>query len=372
MTISLGLVGLGQFGRAFVKAFKEHPDVARLALCDMDPQRLAAMAKQHDVKECYTSLDEICRSDIQALAIITQPWLHYSQVMQALGAGKHVYSAVPTVYGGEGNALLEQCDRLVQAVRRTGLTYMLGETTFFRRETIYCRQKVAEHAFGAFVYGECEYWHDIDLPNSNLREVARLRWGDQFGPDKGGDAPMHYPTHSTASMVSLMGAHMTSVSALGYRFPNDDWHRADTIWHNEFSNEVALYTMSNGATVRHMEGRRIGHPGYECFRLFGTEGSFLVDVAGSKWTSRTGWEPVDLTTATEPLPDALARDLGGHGGSHAYLVHEFVDSVNRERLPRTNIWEAVRYVAPGIIAHQSALRDGERLAIPDWGDAPQR
>jgi predicted dehydrogenase len=372
MAISVGLVGLGQFGSAFVKPFHEHPDVARFALCDLAPERLASVAREHDIHECYGSLDELCRSDIDAIVLITQPWLHYDQVMQALEAGKHVYSAVPTVWGYGGDTMLEQCDRLVETVRRTGLTYMLGETTFFRRETIYCRARVAEGALGRLTYGECEYWHDIDLPASNLREVARKRWGAQFGPDKGGDAPMHYPTHSTASMVSLMGAHMTSVSALGYLFPNDDWHHAGTIWQNEFSNEVALYTMSNGAIVRHMEGRRIGHPGYECFRLFGTEASFLVDVSGSRWTTRTGWEPVDLSDVSEPLPEPLASDLGGHGGSHAYLVHEFVDSVNRGRLPRINVWEAVRYVAPGIVAHQSALRDGERLPIPDWGDAPQR
>jgi len=71
-----------------------------------------------------------------------------------------------------------------------------------------------------------------------------------------------------------------------------------------------------------------------------------------------------------PLPPALAADPGGHGGSHAYLVHEFVSACVEGRPPRTNVWQAVRYLAPGIVAHQSALRDGELLSIPDWGDAP--
>lgn len=77
-----------------------------------------------------------------------------------------------------------------------------------------------------------------------------------------------------------------------------------------------------------------------------------------------------MTRFHEPLPEALAANLGGHGGSHAYLANEFVDSVNNGRQPRINVWEAVRYVAPGLVAHQSAMRDGERLEIPDWGDAP--
>jgi hypothetical protein len=61
---------------------------------------------------------------------------------------------------------------------------------------------------------------------------------------------------------------------------------------------------------------------------------------------------------------------GGHGGSHPYLVHEFVSAVAANRLPAINAWEAVRYMAAGVMAHQSALRDGELLAVPDWGDAP--
>jgi hypothetical protein len=60
----------------------------------------------------------------------------------------------------------------------------------------------------------------------------------------------------------------------------------------------------------------------------------------------------------------------GHGGSHPYLVHEFVDAVAHRRQPAINIWEAARYMIMGVMAHQSALKDGERLDVPDWGDAP--
>ncbi len=47
----------------------------------------------------------------------------------------------------------------METVKRTGQLYMFGETTFFRPETMYCRQKAAEGAFGEFTYAECEYFH---------------------------------------------------------------------------------------------------------------------------------------------------------------------------------------------------------------------
>ena len=71
-------------------------------------------------------------------------------------------------------------------------------------------------------------------------------------------------------------------------------------------------------------------------------------------------------------PDSQNADFvpRGHGGSHPYLVHEFCDAVANNRMPAINAWEAARYMAMGVMAHKSALRDGERLDVPDWGDAP--
>jgi len=363
MSISVGIVGVGMFGRAFIKLFKDHPDVHRLALCDLKADRLAEQATKFGITETYSSLDEICKTDIDALAIITQPWLHARQAVQAMEAGKHVYSAVPAAQS------LDECDQLVETVKKTGMIYMNGETSYFRPVTAFCRKKAEEGAFGEFVFCQAEYFHDL---SHGLYDVARNRWADQWGRDKTGGVPMHYPTHSICFPVSVMGAHMTEVSAQGFVYPDDDWFREDTISGNVFSNEVALFKMSNGATARIAEFRRIGYPG--CERpsgIYGTEGSFEHNWAGMVWADKNGAQSVQLTQHHEPLPEPLASDLGGHGGSHAYLVHEFVDSVNRERLPRINIWEAVRYCAPGFVAHQSALKGGELLKVPDWGDAPE-
>lgn len=120
---------------------------------------------------------------------------------------------------------------------------MLAETTYYRPETMFCRKKAAEGAFGQFVYAEGEYFHDM---SHGLYEVLRNRWGAEFGPDKTGDPPMFYPTHSTSGIISVMKARMVEVSAMGYVQPNDDWFRTDTIWRNPFCNQVALFRMSNG------------------------------------------------------------------------------------------------------------------------------
>ena len=363
MSISIGMVGIGMFGRHFIQLFKEHPDVHRIALCDLRSDRLAECSEKFEIDETYPTLDEICKTDIDALVIITQPWLHARQAIQAMEAEKYVYTAVPAARS------LEECDQLVEAVKSTGMIYMNGETSYFRPETAFCRKKAAEGAFGEFVYCQAEYFHDI---SHGLYEVAKNRWGKEWSRDRTGGIPMHYPTHSTSFVISVTGAHMTEVSAQGYVYPNDDWFREDTISKNTFSNEMGLFKMSNGATARICEFRRIGHPGCErASGIYGTEGSFEHNLAGRVWADKKGRQIVEPPVHHEFLPEPLASNLGGHGGSHAYLAHEFVDSVNRQRLPRINVWEAVRYCAPGFVAHQSALKGGELLKIPDWGDAPE-
>ena len=38
--------------------------------------------------------------------------------------------------------------------------------------------------------------------------------------------------------------------------------------------------------------------------------------------------------------------------------------------PPVNAWRAARFTLPGIVAWDSANKDGERLDVPDFGDGP--
>ena len=410
MGISIGLVGLGAFGSVFAPLFKSHPLVSRIALCDREPERIKQFADdpffkdKFNPRDVFDSLDAICRSDLDALAIITQPWLHAPQCVQALESGKHVYSAVPIISVPDDDEILDWCDRLVKTCSKTGLSYMLGETTYYRPQAMFCRRKAHAGAFGDFVYAEGEYMHDVDA-NCNLREVTKMRQASKAGQEwvkisetyakqKLLHGPMHYPTHSTSGPVCVMQAHALKATGYGYKNRTDD----PFFDKDAFSNETAIFKMSNGATVRICEFREVAVPESETFRVFGTRGSY----AENRWTenSRTASVPakkLEISKLTDeemrdPLPpevqDAFKRAMhqkasksdlqnmdfvpSGHGGSHPYLVHEFVEAIAQGRQPAINIWEAARYMAMGVMAHKSSLKDGETLPVPDWGDAPTK
>lgn len=406
MGISLGMVGLGVFGRCFADLFKRHPLVDRIALCDREPDRIKPYLERPDWKDklnprdVYASLDEICRSDLDALVVMTQPWLHAPQCVQAMKSGKHVYSAVPIICVPDDDEILDWCDKIIETCKKTGKYYMLGETTYYRPESMFCRRKAAEGAFGHFVYAEGEYIHDVDN-ECNLREVEQSRLAGKAGQEwikireqyrKKGvlSGPMHYPTHSTCGPVCVMRAHAVKVTAYGFKNRNKDPYFTAAA----FSDETAIYKMSNDATVRICEFREVALGGAETFRVYGTKGSFR----DGRWQEGMGrWEEnqreaplsakpltvkeLNVADMRDPLPEEVLRAFqggnmssdvyGGHGGSHAYLVHEFVDAVVHNRQPAINAWEAVRYMAMGVMAHKSALKDGETIAVPDWGDAPR-
>ena len=62
-----------------------------------------------------------------------------------------------------------------------------------------------------------------------------------------------------------------------------------------------------------------------------------------------------------PLPPGV--DAGGHGGSHGRLMDEFVSAILQDRKPLVDVAMALNMTVGGIVAHQSALKDGELMKV---------
>jgi predicted dehydrogenase len=393
--IKVGILGAGSFARAFIPIFKAHPDVSSVSLAEIVPARLREQASQAGIAETYGSLDELLASDCDAVAIFTQRPLHAPQALAALRAGKHVYCAVPAA------ATLEEMVELVETVKATGLTYMLGETSYYYPSAIFCREMWRQGKFGRFVYGEGEYMHDM---SHGFYQAYQHSGGPEW-KRSAGFPPMLYPTHSVSMILSVTGARLTKVSCLGQVDASGDgvFGRGLNPWDNEFSNESALFRTSDGGTARVNELRRVGHWGGRSVRLsiFGTEGCFEEQPEGEVWVNlareitplgnllvcspvvekKPKAEPEDGTQhdfnsgmapvhPTWRLPAELVAKPTGHYGSHLFLVDDFVRACVTGTLPPNHVWSAARYNVPGIIAHESAKRDGELMAVPDLGSPP--
>jgi hypothetical protein len=65
------------------------------------------------------------------------------------------------------------------------------------------------------------------------------------------------------------------------------------------------------------------------------------------------------------IPEKMRYD-SGHGRSHPFITNEFVMAVAEDREPAIDIYEALAFCVPGIVAHQSSLKNGEQLVIPSF------
>ena len=153
--VKVGLVGFGlcQFSAQF--GFQDHPNVEVVAVSDLIPERCQGLAAAARCSKTYPSLEELVKDpEIEAVFVATDAPSHAKHCIEVLKNGKHVASAVPAVFGS-----LEDADKLYEAVKSSGLNYMLFETSSFHDELYAMRTVYNSGGFGKIIYAEGEYFH---------------------------------------------------------------------------------------------------------------------------------------------------------------------------------------------------------------------
>jgi len=339
--LKVGIVGYGycRFGADW--GFQFHPNVEVVAVSDLIPERCNGLMQACKCGKSYPSLEELVKDPkIEAVFVATDAPSHARHCILAMNHGKHVMCAVPAVWGS-----LEEADELLETVKRTGLKYMMAETSVYHAANHAMRVLYRAGAFGRIVYSEGEYYHYSPTPIPSYKE-----W-------RTGMPPLWYPTHSTAYYVGVTGGQFTSVSCLGFRGSFAAFQPGANRYQNPFTDEIALFETTEGGVSRMLMSKSIHNHVNETGRVFGEKGRM---------------EGLRYFGAMEKLPDISRPPLppgvpeGGHGGSHGPLMHDFVMSVLLNRQPIVDVYAALAMTVPGIIAHQSALRGGERLKVPQY------
>ena len=353
--LRVGLVGYGvcKFAAAF--GFQNHPNVEVVAVSDLFPDRCAELAKVTKCKKTYPSLEELVKDDkIEAVFCGTDAPSHPRHAIECLKHGKHVATAVPAVFGS-----LEDADKLLEAVKKSGLKYMMFETSCFHEDIWAMRQLYKAGAFGKLVYTEGEYYHGPSLVG-NVPIGSYKDWRVCL-------PPQWYPTHSNAYYIGVTDGTFTEVSCLGS--PRDSDQPANNQYKNPFTSEIALFRTNDGGVARM---GRTDTPGLidVIGRVQGEKGFFYGKGESDKGEygmynmKYIGYEKNLPDLNRQPIPPGVPP--GGHDGSHGPLMNEFVMSILQDRKPLVDIAMALNLTVSGIIAHQSALKDGETMKIPQY------
>jgi predicted dehydrogenase len=95
-TFAVGIVGLNIGRSHIVEGYAPHPGFAVRTVCDLDEERLVAVADEFGVPERTTSFEAMLADErLDIIDICTPPGIHRPQVEAALAAGKHVVCEKP-------------------------------------------------------------------------------------------------------------------------------------------------------------------------------------------------------------------------------------------------------------------------------------
>ncbi len=350
--IRMGIVG-GGFGTGF--HWHEHPNCIVEAVSDLIPERRTRLMEKYQCAKSYNSLEELVLDPkIDAVAIFTGAPDHPRHTILCMEHGKHVISPCPACM------TLEDAAKLKEIKERTGLKYMSSETSYYRWETITMRRLVQENKLGEIVYSEGEYYHPL-----SPEERQNLWFRDGKPTWRYGFAPMLYPTHSSAFLVGVTRERLVKVSCIGTGRP-DEPGLSDNVYKNPFSNSMGIFLTDKGHPFRCNVGWNL-HAHGERAQWFGTKGALYSPGSGGQpYRLQVEGETIDALPDYWPMVPPKMRYDSGHGGSHPFLTNEFITALLEDREPAINLYEALAFCVPGIVAHQSALKGGEQLVIPQF------
>jgi predicted dehydrogenase len=365
--LNVAVIGMN-FGKEFVKLYQKHPDVDRVAICQRDEAALRKAGEELGVPEeaHFTDFADVIAQDwIDAVHIITPPATHAEYAIAALNAGKHAASTVPM--GLSVQELKDLCD--VQ--KKTGRTYMMMETAVYTREFLYVKNLVDSGKLGKIQF----------VRGSHMQDMGLEGWPEYWL----GFPPFWYGTHAISPLILItdkqaeyvIGHGSGALSAdLAARYGSP--YPVETVTIRLKDSDVAAEaTRSLYETVRQYR---------ESFDVYGTKMAYeweqIADEGAALFeggeSARRVFAPDTDELLIEELKPFTKREVilnkdnvsfiqgAGHGGSHPHLVQEFIAAIQESRAPLLSAPVSANITAAGILGHESALKGGERIYLPEF------
>ncbi len=367
--MNVAIVGLG-FGAEFIPIYQRHPQANMYAICQRTQQKLDAIGDAFGVEKRYTDYRELLRDpNVHAVHINSPIPDHAWMSIEALKAGKHVACTVPMATS------IADCRKIVELQQKTGRQYMMMETVVYAREFLYIKQLYEDGVLGKIQFLQASHQQDMDgWPN--------------YWP---GLPPMWYATHCVGPVCALTGATAEYVSCFGSGTIREELVAK---YQSPFAVETAhiKFKDSDLSARIYRSLFDVARQYRESFDVYGSKASVewpLVEhepliLHRAKLPEPKIPKPVRAPDFAKRLPKPIQRfttkgvyDLArkthlsftqgaGHGGSHPHLAHAFIQALVGQRDPFPNARQSANWTCVGLCAHQSALKGGAIVRLPDF------
>lgn len=334
-----------------------------VAICDKWEEGLAKQKEIHEGLPItyYNNFDEFIKHDMDAVVLANYAHQHATFAIQAMKAGKHVFSEVVPVQ------TMKEAVELVEAVEETGKIYAYGENYCYIAGPYEMRKLYREGKIGELEYAECEYIHNTESIWPSITYADPNHWRNKM-------YATFYCTHSLGPIIHATG--LRPVSVTGYESTKNERRLRVGSGCAQFG--IEMVTLENGGIVKSTHGSLYKNSIWYC--MYGSKGRMetaredAMDGAYDKlyvnadaYSGEYGPQKIDtLYPATDR--DERSRSFG-HGGSDFYSMWHFIEKIKgNPKADIIDVYEALDMSLPGMFAYRSILKGGIPMDVPDLRD----
>ena len=313
------------------------------ALCAKRENTLAKYAQDLGVSYWTTEYQELIKQkDIDVIAVFSPDHLHAEHCLAAIEAGKHVICTKPMVTS------LADAQKLVQAVKRSGVKFLVGQTMRFDLQFLTLQKMFEDGELGTLMASEAYYVHDMrpvyEFTPWRLNEPQDLMFGGVVHP---------------VDILRCFSGDVVEVHAYGSKglltpeFP-------------QMNNFFLNLKFENGQISRVMGLYDIVHPPMPMMQvtLYGSEGTARADFTDNEpgslaatWDKMPVKQPMNMT-----FPPEVDSSVYGHGQTVIRYMRHFQDCLEFDSEPCPNVIDGAKSVAVGVAAWES-IRTGQPVQV---------
>jgi predicted dehydrogenase len=357
--LRVGVIGTGFGTSVQIPAFLYCDETEAIAVCSARRERADAAAAQFKLPRAFTDYHEmLALDDLDAVSIVTPPYLHHEMALAALAAGKHVICEKPFA------VTVAEAEDMYEAAQRSGLTAMVAHEFRFS----------PQRAYAAYL-----------LQDGYVGEVRQVDVSVYMGGRGGGPRPWSWQAEKSrgGGMLGGLGSHyidglrawLGEIDSLRGHLRVLSPERVDS---ETGSTRLSETDDTFGFTARFASGAWatmsastafVAGPGAQ-ISIYGSEGTLVL---------RQGRDPNPPTNAnvfgarrgeTEvqemPVPDRF-RPFVVEGDNRltpfVMLIREFVRGIEEHRSPAPSFYDGLRNQQVQEAVSQSS-QAGDWIRIP--------
>jgi predicted dehydrogenase len=320
-SINIGLIGTG-FGRqVMLPAFRAIEGARITAVCSGHRENAEAVAREHGIPGVYDDYREMLeREDLDLVAIVTPPYLHYPMTLAALERGVHVLCEKPTAMN-----IAEACE-MYERAEQAGVLHLIDHELRFHPSLRRLKELVDEGYLGRpeSVSFSIHWGYPMD---------PQRPWGWWFDAAKGGGLLGALGSHQIDLLRWLFGE-FHRVSGRLHTFvkerPLPETGERRPVTSDDYCTFTAELECGAVGTVVLDATARVPSDS-ERWRLafHGEAGSLIFDGLGRLWGLKREGEPEELTPK-EPVPDVPGLAEGTFPRAFVRFARLIVEALRRD------------------------------------------